>query len=149
MAPILLDVSRLTGLDNYNLYVQAKVDTNTVKMIDGFLRQLPAPVWFVYHNGVRFDFPLNWKSKNNILLTTSFSLINLDQEFFGYQPEISHGADADCLTLLKVTAVLGAELIAWVEDNYYKFKHCNAMWNMLWLSIKQNRHFISCIVLNL
>ena len=44
-------------LDNYNLYGQAKFDTNTVKMIDGFLRQLPAPVCFVSHNGDRFDFP--------------------------------------------------------------------------------------------
>ena len=35
------------------------------------------------------------------------------------------------LTLLKVTAVLGAEFIDWIEDNYYKFRHCNAMWNML------------------
>ena len=57
MAPILPDVSRITGLDNYNLYGQAKFDTNTVKMIDGFLRRLPAPVCFVSHNGDRFDFP--------------------------------------------------------------------------------------------
>ena len=72
----------------------------------------------------------------NILSTTSFSLINLHQKFFSCQPEMSHGAEADCLTLLKVTAVLGAEFIDWVEDNYYKFRHCNAMWNMLWLPIK-------------
>ena len=158
MAPILPDVSRITGLDNYNLYGQAKFDTNTVKMIDGFLRRLPAPVCFVSHNGNRFDYPLLkaemekcvgklennvlcadsyiairsiLKSRNNILSTTSFSLINLHQKFFGCQPEMSHGAEADCLTLLKVTAVLGAEFIDWVEDNYYKFRHCNAMWNML------------------
>ena len=158
MAPILPDVSRITGLDNYNLYGQAKFDTNTVKMIDGFLRQLPAPVCFVSHNGDRFDFPLLkaemekcggklennvlcadsyiairsiLKSRNNILSTTSFSLINLHQKFFGCQPEMSLGAEADCLTLLKVTAVLGAEFIDWVEGNYYKFRHCNAMWNML------------------
>ena len=71
------------------------------------------------------------KSRNNILSTTSFSLINLHQKFFGCQPEMSLGAEADCLTLLKVTAVLCAEFIDWVEDNYYKFRHCNAMWNML------------------
>ena len=57
IAPVLPDVSIITGLDNYNLYGQAKFDTNTVKMIDGFLRQLPAPVCFVSHNGDRFDFP--------------------------------------------------------------------------------------------
>ena len=134
MAPIFPDVSRITGLDNYNLFGQAKFDTNTVKIIDDFLRRLPAPVCLVSHNGDRFDFPLLkaelekcggklennilcadsyigirsiLKSRNDMLSTTSFSLINLHQKFFSCQPEVSHGAEADCLTLLKVTAVLG------------------------------------------
>ena len=38
---------------------------------------------------------------------------------FGCLPEMSHGAEAACLTLLKVTAVLGAEFIDWYEDNYH------------------------------
>ena len=51
--------------------------------------------------------------------------------FFGFQPEMSHGAEADWLTLLKVTAVLDAEFIDWVEHKYYKFRQCNPIWNML------------------
>ena len=158
MAPVLPDVSIITGLDNYNLYGQAKFDINTVELIDSFLRRLPAPVCLVSHNGDRFDFPLLkaeldkcggklehsllcadsyiairsiFQCRHDILPKMSFSLINLHQRVFGCLPETSHGAEADCLTLLKVTAVLGVEFIDWVEDNYYKFRHCSAMWNMI------------------
>ena len=74
MTPIFPDVSRMTSLDNYNLLGQAKFDTNTVKIIDGFLRRLPAPVCLVSHNGDRFDFPLlsGGKLKNNILCADSY-----------------------------------------------------------------------------
>jgi three prime repair exonuclease-1 len=58
MAPVLPDVSRITGLHNYNLYGQAKFDINEVELIDSFLRRLPAPVCLVSHNKDRFDFPL-------------------------------------------------------------------------------------------
>ena len=48
----------------------------------------------------------------------------------GCPPEQSHGAEADCLALLRVTAVLGEEFLNWVHDNYYKLRHCHVMWSM-------------------
>ena len=111
------------------------------------------------HNGDRFDFPLLqaelkkceakleyniicadssyiamkdiFKSNYNIPSNMSFSLINLHKHLFGFPPLMSHGAEADCLTLLKVVVMFGAEFIDWVEDNFYKFRHCHAMWSIL------------------
>ena len=58
----------------------------------------------------------------------SFSLINLHKHFLGYPPEQSHGAEADCLSLLRTTAALGIEWINWVKENCYKFESCKRMW---------------------
>ena len=33
-------------------------------------------------------------------------MVNLHQKFSGCLPEMSHGAEADCLSLLKITAML-------------------------------------------
>ena len=71
------------------------------------------------------------KSRYDVSSRMSFSLINLHQKFCGYLPEMCHGAEADCLTLLKVTTVLGPQFFDWVEDNCYKFNHCNVMWNII------------------
>jgi three prime repair exonuclease-1 len=144
-------------MDNYNLNSEVKFDKSTVLIINSFLRRLSAPSCLLAHNGDRSDFPLlqaelkkcgtelesnimcadscmalkdilmlNYKIPSNM----SFSLINLHKHLFGCLPVISHGADADFLTLLKVAAVFGAEFIDWIEDNCYKFRHCHSMWNI-------------------
>ena len=59
---------------------------------------------------------------------TSFSLVNLHKHLFGCQPEQSHGAEVDCLSLMKTTAALGDEWIDWVKGNCFKFETCKKMW---------------------
>jgi three prime repair exonuclease-1 len=61
---------------------------------------------------------------------TSFSLINLHLHLLGYQPHKSHGAEADCLALLKTTAALGYEWMDWVKENSCMFSDCRRMWGM-------------------
>jgi three prime repair exonuclease-1 len=61
---------------------------------------------------------------------TSFSLINLHKHFLGFPPDQSHGAEADCLTLLRTTAVLGSDWIDWVKSNCYLFANCKKMWGL-------------------
>jgi three prime repair exonuclease-1 len=59
---------------------------------------------------------------------TSYSLINLHHHLLGYVPRQSHGAEADCLALLRTTAVLGGDWIDWVRGNCYLFENCKKMW---------------------
>jgi hypothetical protein len=59
---------------------------------------------------------------------TSFSLVNLHEHLLGCQPEQSHGAEVDCLSLMKTTAALGDEWIDWVKGNCFKFETCKKMW---------------------
>ena len=42
----------------------------------------------------------------------------------------SHGAEADSLTLLRITAALGQDWLDWVEDKCYLIDYCQAMWHM-------------------
>ena len=150
-------VSDITGLDNYNLDGQARFDKNTALLLNSFLDRLPSPVCLVAHNGDLYDFPLLkaemehsgtelgyhllcadsyvgikelFKNKDGLSTPSSFSLINLHKHLLGCPPEQSHGAEADCLALLRVTAVLGEEFLNWVHDNYYKLRHCHVMWSM-------------------
>jgi len=58
----------------------------------------------------------------------SYSLINLHKFLLGRVPQQSHGAEADCLALLRTTAALGKEWVDWVEDNCYVFTDCRRMW---------------------
>ena len=59
----------------------------------------------------------------------SYSLINLHQHLLGSLPAQSHGAEADCLTLLWTIAVLGMEWVQWVQDNSYLISKCRNMWS--------------------
>ena len=59
----------------------------------------------------------------------SYSLINLHHHLVGSLPTQSHGAEADCLTLLRTTAVLGMEWVQWVQDNSYLISNCQKMWS--------------------
>ena len=50
MATIMPEVSKITGLDNYNLTGQARFDKSTGDMLKTFLSRLPLPVCLVAHN---------------------------------------------------------------------------------------------------
>jgi DNA polymerase III epsilon subunit-like protein len=58
----------------------------------------------------------------------SFTLLNLHKHLLGVPPAQSHGSEADCLALLRTTAVLGNDWISWVRDNCYPFLKCEKMW---------------------
>ena len=74
------------------------------------------------------------KKKLNFSLSIppkSFSLINLHKHLLGCPPAQSHGAEADCLALLRITAVLGKDWLDWVQNNCYLFTDCRKMWGLL------------------
>ena len=58
----------------------------------------------------------------------SFSLINLHKHLIGCKPTRSHGAEADCLALLRTTSALGNDWLDWVEKNCKLFSDCKKMW---------------------
>ena len=60
---------------------------------------------------------------------TSYSLINLHKHLLGCSPIQSHGAEVDCLTLIRTTAVLGIEWVEWVKENCHLFSKCTKMWS--------------------
>lgn len=60
----------------------------------------------------------------------SYALINLHKHMLGVYPEQSHGAEADCLTLLRTTSVLGNEWVDWIQENSYLFSNCKRMWSL-------------------
>ena len=64
----------------------------------------------------------------NLKEPKSFSLINLHRYLLGYSPEQSHGAEADCLSLMKTTAALGDRWTDWVKENCSKFETFKKMW---------------------
>ena len=66
---------------------------------------------------------------NNIGCPKSYSLINLHKHLLGCSPTQSHGAEADCLTLLRTTAVLGREWLNWLQHNAQLFSNCHRMWS--------------------
>jgi three prime repair exonuclease-1 len=61
---------------------------------------------------------------------TSFSLINLHKHFFGCLPNKSHGAEVDCLALMRITAMLGNDWLEWAQQNCTQFEECEIMWSM-------------------
>ena len=63
-------------------------------------------------------------------MPTSFSLINLRKHFFGCPPNKSHGAQVDCLALMRITAVLGNDWLEWAQQNCTQFDECEIMWSM-------------------
>ena len=60
---------------------------------------------------------------------TSYSLINLHKLLLGSTPTQSHGAEADCLTLIRTTAAFGNTWVEWVQENCYQFSRCAKMWS--------------------
>ena len=75
----------------------------------------------------------NLKTRKRLRFTnqsspSSFSLVNLHKHMFGITPAQSHGAEADCLALLRITAGLGSEWINWLKNNCSTFSSCKKMW---------------------
>ena len=54
----------------------------------------------------------------------SYSLVNLHKQLLGSLPAQSHGAEADCLALIRTTAVFGMEWLQWLQDNLYMISNC-------------------------
>jgi len=72
-----------------------------------------------------------FKSKKKLNFSDSvqsFSLINLHKTLLGVAPSQSHGAEVDCLALLRVTAALGQDWITWSMENCYKISDMKPMW---------------------
>ena len=75
-----------------------------------------------------------------------FKLVNLRNHLLGVPPAQSLGAEADCLALLRSTAVLGIDWIMWVKYNYSLFSDCEK--NVWLIAIAQFcTYFITNILL--
>ncbi|XP_041448329.1 three-prime repair exonuclease 1 [Drosophila obscura] len=72
------DAERTTGLNNYILERESKLDENSGQMILNFLKHLPSPVCLVAHNGWDFDFPIVRKAFANLNLEFSPALTCVD-----------------------------------------------------------------------
>ena len=83
------------------------------------MRNLPNTISMMARKKLSFSLPST---------PTYFSLINLHKHFFSCLPAQSHGAEADCLTLLRITYVLAEEWLNWLNSNCYHFTNCKAMW---------------------
>jgi len=60
--------------------------------------------------------------------TCSFSLTNLHRQLLGYTPTILHGAEADSLALMRITAVIGDKWLEWANVNCILFSEMKQMW---------------------
>ena len=77
--------------------------------------------------------PLNVRKKLNFSITSkpkSFSLVNLHTHLLGFPPSKSHGAEADCISLLRTTAMLCQDWLDWVEKNCRLLEDCRPMWGI-------------------
>ena len=48
--------------------------------------------------------------------------------WLGVVPTVSHGAEADCLTLMRVTSALGKDWITWAQDHCQPVNKIKPMW---------------------
>lgn len=71
---------------------------------------------------------LKYKKKLEFPASQSFSLINLHRQMLGYTPTRLHGAEADSLALLRVTALLGEKWLRWANDNCSLISETKCMW---------------------
>ena len=58
----------------------------------------------------------------------SFSLSNLHKFVFGKVPAVSHGAEQDCLSLMRVCTSQGQPFVSFVENNARLFSQVEKMW---------------------
>jgi len=71
----------------------------------------------------------------------SFSLPNLHAHFLGFPPRVSHGAESDCLSLLRVTAAIGPKFLDYVNSNHQLFNKCQKMCTL-------SHKFLNCVKSN-
>ncbi len=78
-----------------------------------------------------------FKKKLEFPETCSFSLTNLHRQLLGYTPTILHGAEADSLALMRITAVIWDKWLEWANINCILFSEMKQMWGTwnLWWSI--------------
>ena len=69
-----------------------------------------------------------FKKKLEFPETRPFSLTNLHGQLLGYTPTILHGAEADSLALMRITAVIGDKWLEWANDNCILFSEIKQMW---------------------
>jgi len=82
---------------------------------------------------VKISSMLKSRKKLNFPYSTiplSYSLVNLHKHLLGVIPSQSHGAEADCMALLRTTAMMGREWVDWVGNNCYVFMDCEKMWSV-------------------
>ena len=58
----------------------------------------------------------------------SHKLVDLHTSLLGLPPSVSHGAEADCLTLLRIIGALGPEWVTWASKNARKLCSITPMW---------------------
>jgi len=69
-----------------------------------------------------------FKKKLEFPETCSFSLTNLHRQLLGYTLTILHGAEADSLALMRITAVIGDKWLEWANVNCILFSEMKQMW---------------------
>ena len=57
-------------------------------------------------------------------------MISLQKNLLGFPSGKSHSAEADCMALLRITAVLGNEWLEWAHNNSTKFEEFEQMWSI-------------------
>ena len=72
--------------------------------------------------------PLKAKKRLDFNQPVSFSLPKLHEHLFGSLPKISHGAEADCMALLRVCALKYDKLEPWIESNARPFTEVKKLW---------------------
>ena len=80
----------------------------------------------------RSEHDLHLKNKMEFICIrkpTSYSLASLHKHLLGCSPIQSHGAEVDCLALMRITSVLGIEWVNWVKENCKLFSMCTKMWS--------------------
>ena len=55
----------------------------------------------------------------------NFQQATLHEYLLGMKPSVTHTAEADCLSLMRITAVLGPDWTDWVEGNAKKLSSIN------------------------
>ncbi|CAI9566143.1 unnamed protein product [Staurois parvus] len=127
--PLTPKASEITGLDNELLRICEKqtFDVSLINTFLEFINRQAQPVCLVAHNGFNYDFPLlktelnqqNHDLSSSILCVDSlqafrylhnqggarrgkFSLIEIYRQFFGKEPNFSHYAEGDVLTLILI-----------------------------------------------
>jgi hypothetical protein len=114
-----------TSFSEYQAFKLSKLENETLPT-----RSKPKPKPRKIKQLSNFDI-LTFRKKldfSNQRMPASFSFINLHKYLLGCQPGKFHGAD--CLALLRITAVLGNEWLEWAQNKFTKFEKFEWMWSM-------------------